>query len=141
MAYDGFQESLHLFDVILTSTSSGKRMITADQVKQSMTKRPAKPLFLIDASVPRNIDERVAKIDNVFLYNMDDVSAIANENLKLRMAEVDQCRETLASRALKLWAQMVDQPSKQPSLINQSANPQEAGCAKDLESKEADSSN
>lgn len=141
MAYDGFQESLHLFDVILTSTSSGKRMITADQVKQSMKKRPAKPLFLIDASVPRNIDERVAKIDNVFLYNMDDVSAIANENLKLRMAEVDQCRETLANRALKLWAQMVDQPSKQPSLINQSANPQEPGCAKDSESKEADSSN
>jgi glutamyl-tRNA reductase len=141
MAYDGFQESLHLFDVILTSTSSGKRMITADQVKQSMKKRPAKPLFLIDASVPRNIDERVAKTDNVFLYNMDDVSAIANENLKLRMAEVDQCRETLANRALKLWAQMVDQPSKQPSLINQSANPQEPGCAKDSESKEADSSN
>ncbi|MDC0156147.1 glutamyl-tRNA reductase [Verrucomicrobia bacterium] len=141
MAYDGFQESLHLFDVILTSTSSGTRMITADQVKHSMKKRPAKPLFLIDASVPRNIDERVAKIDNVFLYNMDDVSAIANENLKLRMAEVDQCRETLANRALKLWAQMVDQPSKQPSLINQSANPQEPGCAKDSESKEADSSN
>lgn len=141
MAFERFHESLHLFDVILTSTSSGKTMITADQVKQSMKKRPAKPLFLIDASVPRNIDHRVASTDNVFLYNMDDVSAIANENLKLRMSEVDQCRETLASRALKLWAQMVDQTSKQPSLINQSANPREPGCAKDLESKVADSSN
>ena len=57
-------------------------MITPAEVQLAMKRRPAKPLFLIDASVPRNIDESVAKLDNVFLYNMDDVSAIANENLK-----------------------------------------------------------
>ena len=109
MTYDGFQDSLQLFDVILTSTSSGKRMITADQAMQAMKKRPAKPLFLIDASVPRNIDEKVSTTDNVFLYNMDDVAAIANENLKSRMAEVERCRGALAHRAIRLWEQMTHQ--------------------------------
>ena len=65
--------------VILTSTASGRSLISVDAITQAMKNRPAKPLFLIDASVPRNIDEAVAKTDNVFLYNMDDVSAIANE--------------------------------------------------------------
>ena len=71
-----------------------------------MSKRPSKPLFLIDASVPRNIEEKVSKVDNVFLYNMDDVSTIANENLKSRISEVDRCKGALARRAHRLWEQM-----------------------------------
>ena len=86
-------------------------MIGVDQIKQAMKKRPSKPLFLIDASVPRNIEEHAANTDNVYLYNMDDVSAIANENLKSRKAEVDRCRGALANRAIKLWEQMVNQPN------------------------------
>ena len=71
-----------------------------------MKKRPSQPLFLIDASVPRNIEEKVSQIENVFLYNMDDVSTIANVNLKSRISEVDRCKGALARRALKLWEQM-----------------------------------
>ena len=109
VSFNQFKESMHLFDVVLTSTSSGQSMIAYKDILQTMKKRPSKPLFLIDAAVPRNIDERVSKIDNVFLYNMDDVSAIANENLKSRMNEVDRCRGALAHRAQKLWEQMTQQ--------------------------------
>ena len=87
-----------------------------------MKQRPSKPLFLIDASVPRNIDERVAKLDNVFLYNMDDVSNIANENLMSRMAEVDRCRSALSVRAIKLWEQIKSYPSD-PSSSSHSTTP------------------
>ena len=111
MAYERFQDSLHLFDVILTSTSSGKIMITFDDIKRAFKKSPGKPLFLIDASVPRNIEEEVSRIDNIFLYNMDDVSAIANENLRMRMTEVERCRGALAGRAARLWEQMTSQLS------------------------------
>ena len=106
LSYDQFKESIHLFDVILTSTTSAKSIVEFLDVKNAMLKRPAQPLFLIDASVPRNIEEKVSKIDNVFLYNMDDVSTIANENLKSRISEVDRCKGALARRALKLWEQM-----------------------------------
>ena len=68
-------------------------MISGDQVRDAMKRRPAKPLFLIDASVPRNIEEEVSCIDNAFLYNMDGVSAIANENLRMRMTEVEAAGE------------------------------------------------
>ena len=109
LSFNQYKDSLHLFDVILTSTTSGQSMIGVEDIKRAMRKRPAKPLFLIDASVPRNIDEDVASIDNVFLYNMDDISEIANENLKSRMSEVERCRGALAQRAQKLWDQMTHQ--------------------------------
>jgi glutamyl-tRNA reductase len=122
LSFSKFQESLHHFDVILTSTTSGKAIITPTEIKQAMKRRPSKPLFLIDASVPRNIDEKVARIDNVFLYNMDDVSAIANENLKTREAEVDRCRNALGKKAVRIWEQMTAQPNSNSS-VNQSTTP------------------
>ena len=106
LSFSKYHESLHHFDVILTSTASTRSLISENEVKRAMKRRPAKPLFLIDASVPRNIDEAVANIDNVFLYNMDDVSAIANENLKSRMAEVERCRNVLSKKAVRIWDQM-----------------------------------
>ena len=106
LSFNQFKDSLHHFDVVLTSTASGKTMIDFNDVKLAMSKRPSQPMFLVDASVPRNIEEKVSQIDNVFLYNMDDVSAIANENLKSRISEVDRCRGALARRARKLWEQM-----------------------------------
>ena len=111
LAYSKFHESLHLFDVVLASTASSKALLTKEQVIRSMKKRPAKPLFLIDASVPRNVEEETSVIENVFLYNMDDVSAIANENLQSRLAEVEKCKSALSKRALRLWEQMRAQPS------------------------------
>ena len=119
LSFSKFKESLHHFDVILTSTASGTAMITPAEVQLAMKRRPAKPLFLIDASVPRNIDESVAKVDNVFLYNMDDVSAIANENLKSRMAEVERCRNVLSKKAVRIWEQMTHHAIPSSS-VNQS---------------------
>jgi glutamyl-tRNA reductase len=111
LAYSKFHESLHLFDVVLASTASSKALLSKTEVESAMKKRPSKPLFIIDASVPRNVEEAASQVDNVFLYNMDDISAIANENLQSRLSEVDRCRIALSKRALRLWEQMRAQPS------------------------------
>ena len=111
LAYSKFHESIHLFDVVLASTASSRALLTQAQLVEAMKKHPSKPLFLIDASVPRNVEEGASKVDNVYLYNMDDVSAIANENLQSRLAEVEKCRLALSKRALRLWEQMRAHPS------------------------------
>jgi glutamyl-tRNA reductase len=109
--FESFRKSLHLFDVVVTSTAGNDPVLSRETIRSALAKRPARPLFLIDVAVPRDIDESVSKLENVYLYNMDDVSAIANENLKSRMAEVDRCRGALAHRAIRLWEQMINQPS------------------------------
>ncbi len=111
LAYSKFHESLYLFDVVLASTASARALLTKSEVEHAMKKRPSKPLFIIDASVPRNVEEAASIVDNVFLYNMDDVSAIANENLQSRLSEVDRCRIALSKRAVRLWEQMKAHPS------------------------------
>jgi glutamyl-tRNA reductase len=72
----------------------------------AMRRRAVRPLFLIDLAMPRNIDPGVADLPNVFLYNLDDLAKIAEENLALRQAETERVRALLAEKAEALWRQV-----------------------------------
>lgn len=102
LAFDDFRDSLHLFDVVLCSTAGDERILAETDARAAIARRPARPLFLIDVAMPRDVEQAAGDLENVYLYNLDDVSAIANENLKSRQAEVSRCRQALAARAEKL---------------------------------------
>ncbi len=108
--FNAFRDSLHLFDVVICSTAGEDAILSRDAVRAGIAKRPARPLFLIDVAMPRDVEESVGDLDNVYLYNLDDVSAIANENFKNRQSEVTRCREALAKRAARIWNQLVASP-------------------------------
>ncbi len=103
MDFRDFREHLANFDIIISSTSAPGFVIERKDIAQAMKQRPANPMFLIDAAVPRDIDPAVQNLDSVFLYNLDDLSKIANENLQSRLAEVDIVKKTFAQRAWNLW--------------------------------------
>jgi glutamyl-tRNA reductase len=69
----------------------------------AMRRRPARPLFLIDLAFPRDVEPAVADLENVFLYNLDDLAKIAEGNRVAREAELSRCRALLAERAAALW--------------------------------------
>jgi glutamyl-tRNA reductase len=94
------------FDVVVGSTSAPGTLISAAAVRQAMHQRPSRPLFFIDLAMPRDIDPEVARLENVFLYNLDDLAAIAEKNLAARTAEVARCRELLQLRVEALWSQL-----------------------------------
>jgi glutamyl-tRNA reductase len=71
-----------------------------------MTHRPARPLFFIDQALPRDVDPAVASIENVFLYNLDDLARIAEQNRAAREAEIGKCRAIAAAKAEALWNQV-----------------------------------
>ena len=93
-------------DIIASSTSSPDYVLTRDLIAASVKRRPARPLFLIDLALPRDIDPAAAQLANVFLYNLDDLAEIAEENLAQREAEVAKCRAILAERTAALWPQV-----------------------------------
>lgn len=93
-------------DVITCSTSSPGFILTREMVATSIKRRPARPLFLIDLALPRDVDPATAQLANVFLYNLDDLAEIAEENLAQREAEVAKCRAILAERTAALWPQV-----------------------------------
>ena len=93
-------------DIIASSTSSPDFMLTRELIATGMKRRPARPLFLVDLALPRDVDPATAELANVFLYNLDDLAVIAEENLAQREAEVAKCQAILADRTAALWPQV-----------------------------------
>ncbi len=104
--FERMPELLGDFDVAVCSTSAPDPIITAPVAAAAMRRRAARPFFLIDLAMPRNVAAAAADLANVFLYNLDDLAQIARENLALRQAEVVRARALLADKAAALWDQV-----------------------------------
>ena len=85
-------ELLTASDIVLTSTGSPTPIITADTIKHLMKARQYRPLVIVDIAVPRDVDSDVAKLSNVYLYNIDDLERVAQNNRQQRGAKVDLSR-------------------------------------------------
>lgn len=96
-------EAVAAADIVASSTAAPGHVLSRDLVAAAIARRPARPLFLIDLAVPRDIDPAAAELANVFLYNLDDLARIAEENLAQRAAEVARCRAIVAKRTAALW--------------------------------------
>ncbi|WP_269522267.1 glutamyl-tRNA reductase [Coraliomargarita parva] len=101
-----FRTHLEHYDIIISSTAATGSILDRSTIQQAMRRRPERPLFLIDVAVPRDIDSDVEAIDNVYLYNLDDLSTIANENLAQRKTEIEHARAILKQHAWTLWLQL-----------------------------------
>jgi len=107
LPFDTFRENLRLFDVIICSTAAPEAILSYQEVDQLSRQRAFSPILLIDVAVPRDVEPTTGSLDQVFLYNMDDLAEIANENLKMRKKEVDHCLEELKTRAWRTWLKSV----------------------------------
>lgn len=86
--YDDMLESLKTVDIVITSVNSPSYIVQPEHVHMIMKQRSNNPLFIIDIGVPRNVNPASGKIDNVFLYDIDSLSAIVDMNLEKRKAEI-----------------------------------------------------
>lgn len=71
-------------DILISSTGSRDYVVTSELMKDAMKKRKGRPIFIVDIAVPRDIDPSLAEFDDVFLYDIDDLEGIVQENLKER---------------------------------------------------------
>ncbi|GBG08769.1 glutamyl-tRNA reductase [Paenibacillus agaridevorans] len=74
-------------DIIISSTGSESYVLNRLQVAEAMKSRKSKPLFMIDIAVPRDLDPTIAAVENVFLYDIDDLEGIVESNLDQRRRE------------------------------------------------------
>ncbi|MDQ6418645.1 glutamyl-tRNA reductase [Paenibacillus sp. LHD-117] len=74
-------------DIIISSTGSEGYVLNRSQVAEAMKRRKSKPLFMIDIAVPRDLDPSIAAVENVFLYDIDDLEGIVESNLEQRRQE------------------------------------------------------
>lgn len=85
--FEEIPESLKTVDIIISSTGSPDYVIQRDQVKDVLRKRKNRPLFFIDIAVPRDIDPEINRLNNSYVYDIDDLKGVIDENIEDRRKE------------------------------------------------------
>lgn len=88
-------------DILISSTGSDTYLLTQGQVKGAMRRRKQRPLFLIDIAVPRDLDPAINHLDNVYLYNIDDLKDVVELNVERRQDEAVKAERLVTEETLK----------------------------------------
>jgi glutamyl-tRNA reductase len=102
--WEQFPEALAGSDIVLTATGSQRPIITRAHVEAATRRRRRDPLFIIDVAVPRDVEASVGDLEQVFLYNVDDLQTVVQENLSRREAEIEQAERIVAEEVAKFTA-------------------------------------
>ena len=107
---DNLYENLLFVDIVISSTGAPSTIIQAKDIRKILKKRKHRPIFFIDIAVPRDIDPDVNQVDNVYLYDIDDLKEVVEENLANRKAEAEKARLIIAQEVEKFaqWLRSLD---------------------------------
>lgn len=102
--YEDWQRAFDRIDIVITSTSAPGYILDRSRLCSLMRQRQYRPLLLIDMGVPRNIEPEVALMENVFLYNIDDLQGIADDALRQRQEEIARCETLILDKLRDLFS-------------------------------------
>ena len=91
--YDNYKPYLKMVDVLIGSVSSTRPILGPDEFESVIRERRYRPMFLIDMGVPRNFDERLNAMQNVYLYDIDDLGALVERSLGDREREAEKAEQ------------------------------------------------
>jgi glutamyl-tRNA reductase len=92
---DDFLREMVRSDIVICSTGAPHYILLKEQMQRVMKERKQRPVFLIDISVPRNIDPKINDLDNVYLYNIDDLQGIVDANMFERKKEAEKAEKII----------------------------------------------
>lgn len=90
VTYDSFQQEMLNADIVISATSAPHLILKKEDVQKIIQERRHRPIFLIDIADPRDIDAACNEVDNVYLYNIDDLQSVATANQKERQREAER---------------------------------------------------
>jgi len=110
LPYTHVLDALLDVDIVLCSTAAAQPILYAGDIKPRMRQRKNRPLFFIDIALPRNVDPKVHDIDNVYLYDIDDLKGIVDLNLTERRHEAERAQFIIDTEILRFqqWLQTLD---------------------------------
>ncbi len=102
--FDDWSREFEKVDIAISSTAAPHHILDRAKLEPLMKLRRNRPLLLIDIAVPRDIDPEVNHLDNVYLYNVDDLQSIANDYLDQRKEEIVKCEAIIEEKARAMVA-------------------------------------
>jgi glutamyl-tRNA reductase len=108
--FDQFKDEMASADIVLVSTGAAHYLIGADDVHRAVKERMNRPMFLIDISVPRNIDPAVRHVDNAFLFDIDDLKHRVEQNRAERLQEAEKAERMVVEEVgmLREWMKSLE---------------------------------
>ncbi len=104
--WDRLDDALTAADIVITATGAPDPVLGLARVEEAMRPRRNRPLFIIDIAVPRDVEAAVGNLDQVFLYNIDDLRTIVNENLARRGGELERAEAIVEEEVSRFTAWM-----------------------------------
>jgi glutamyl-tRNA reductase len=93
-------------DIVISSTASPAPVITYDAVRAALRARRRKPIFMVDIAVPRDIEPEVSKLEDIYLFTIDDLHSVVNENLAARRDAAGDANDMLATEIAQFEQQL-----------------------------------
>ncbi len=104
LPFDRFRAALRDVDIVISSVTVDEPILTAGDIEEATRHRHGGALFLVDIGVPRNIDPAAGKLDNVFLYDIDTLRTMVDENLSKRKAQVPKVESIAGGEVSNFFA-------------------------------------
>lgn len=101
--FEHFPRYLQMADIVIGSTATTGYVLTEPLIHEALRERKGRPIFCIDMSVPRNFDPRINEIDNVYLYDIDDLGRVTETNLDERTREAEKAEEIIGAEVEAFW--------------------------------------
>ncbi len=114
--FDAFRAEMSGADIVLCSTGASRYLIGPEDVEQAVRARWNRPVFLIDVSVPRNVDPDVRRVDNAFLFDIDDLEAHVEQNREDRKLEAMRA-EDIVNDEVGVMLQWVRSLKATPTIV------------------------
>lgn len=108
IADERLTEALSQADVVICSTGAERYVVTPEMAHQAKALRRNQPLFIIDISVPRNVDPRVGELDDVFLFDIDDLEAVIESNIREREREAQRAELIVDAEVMRFQQRLRD---------------------------------
>ena len=108
--FEAFKNELHRADIVITSTSAPNFIIKKEMVEKAIHERKNKPIFFIDIAVPRDIEPDVNDLENIYLYDIDDLQVVVSANMKEREKEAENAMNFISQEVTKFnnWVGTLD---------------------------------
>jgi len=116
MAWDQLPEALGESDILITATGASTPIISRALIAQAMKARRQRPLFIIDIAVPRDVEPEAGDLEQVFLYNIDDLQAVVQENLSRRATEASRA-ESIVSEEVNRFSMWLTSRGAIPTVV------------------------
>lgn len=102
--FEDFGKMLRSADIVVSATAAPHAVVTRDLVQRALPDGPDHPMLIVDIALPRDVEKLVGEVPNVFLYDVDDLKQIVDDNLERRQKEIPKAERIVRSAVDEFWA-------------------------------------